>query len=70
VAYTECQAQQVERTFTENYCERVAEQKEISYTEMVAETEQREVKVAKCIMVAKEITVPVYPNGCATNGCK
>ena len=68
VNYTVCEAQQVEKTFTENFCERVAEQKEVSYTECVAETVQREVKVAKCILVPKTVTYQIYPNGC--NTCK
>jgi len=72
VSYTECQANQVEKTFTETYCERVAEQKEVSYTVCEAVTEQREVRVAKCVMTPKEVTYTYYPqvNGGCAPGCR
>ncbi|QDU25129.1 hypothetical protein ETAA8_01900 [Anatilimnocola aggregata] len=63
VQFVETQAKQVEKTFTESFYERVAEEKEVSYVEREAVTEQREVQVAKCVMVPKEVTYTHSPHG-------
>jgi hypothetical protein len=42
----------------------------VNYVECEAITEQREVKVAKCVLTPKEVTYTYYPAGCYNNGCK
>lgn len=71
VQFVSVEAKQVEKTFTQNYVERVAEEKEVNYVENVQETQERQVRVAKQVMVPKEVTYTYYPNqgGYGNQGC-
>lgn len=67
VSYTVCSPKEVEKTFYQTVCKKVPFEKEVSYCEMEAVNETREVQVPETTMVEKEVTYTV--GGCADAGC-